>query len=232
MLSLSLYSIDQPYTSWTLTFGEFMPHYSPRLVELWTYVSSLLLSHTPPHRRRAGGSGGATRRGVWSDLGGVSQLTLAPTILSSFYIYLYFVIRLPLCNKYSDVLWHLSLYTLLLYMLSSWRMYEMHPALSFKTGCYMFIELYLPSVTLGKDFVECFPGFAECFRHSAKSPILVVTIPSIHHVWCILVWKGKFCKYWSRILYHELLSSNLAALVLSNGLTLRQFALLAQTIRD
>jgi hypothetical protein len=22
-------------------------------------------------------------------------------------------------------------------MLSSWRMYEMHPALSFKTGCYM-----------------------------------------------------------------------------------------------
>jgi hypothetical protein len=61
---------------------------------------------------------------------------LAPTILSSFYIYLYFVISLPLCNKYSDVLWHLSLYTLLLYMLSSWRMYEMHPTLSFKTGCY------------------------------------------------------------------------------------------------
>jgi hypothetical protein len=29
----------------------------------------------------------------------------------------------------------LSLYTLLLYMLSSWRMYEMHPALSLKTGC-------------------------------------------------------------------------------------------------
>jgi hypothetical protein len=48
MLSFSLYSIDQPYTSWTPTFGEFMPHYSPRLVELWTYVSSLLLSHTPP----------------------------------------------------------------------------------------------------------------------------------------------------------------------------------------
>jgi hypothetical protein len=26
---------------------------------------------------------------------------------------------------------------MLLYMLSSWRMYEMHPALSFKTGCYI-----------------------------------------------------------------------------------------------
>jgi hypothetical protein len=47
MLSFSLDFIDQLYTSWTPTFGEFMPHYSPRLVELWTYVSSLLLSHTP-----------------------------------------------------------------------------------------------------------------------------------------------------------------------------------------
>jgi hypothetical protein len=33
------------------------------------------------------------------------------------------------------LLWHLSLYTLLLYMLSSWRMYEMHPALFLKSGC-------------------------------------------------------------------------------------------------
>jgi hypothetical protein len=33
MLSFSLYSIDQPYTSGTPTFGEFMPHYSPQLVE-------------------------------------------------------------------------------------------------------------------------------------------------------------------------------------------------------
>jgi hypothetical protein len=31
-----------------------------------------------------------------------------------------------------------------------------------------FIETSLPSVTLGKDFTECFSGFAECFRHSAK----------------------------------------------------------------
>jgi hypothetical protein len=29
-------------------------------------------------------------------------------------------------------------------------------------------ELTLPSVTLGKAFDECFSGFAECFRHSAK----------------------------------------------------------------
>jgi hypothetical protein len=153
MLSLSLYFVDQPYTS----------HELPSLVSSSTLfpmtcwamnVCELTLAVSPPHRRRTGGrkgaalhfmnshlwwvhatlfpttcwamnvceltlavSGGATRRGVWSDLGGVSQLTLAPTILSSFYIYSF--IRLPLCNKYSDVLCHLSLYTLLLYMLSS-----------------------------------------------------------------------------------------------------------------
>jgi hypothetical protein len=26
----------------------------------------------------------------------------------------------------------------------------------------------VPSVTLGKAFVKCFPDFVECFRHSAK----------------------------------------------------------------
>jgi hypothetical protein len=32
----------------------------------------------------------------------------------------------------------------------------------------------LPSVTLSKAFVECFQGFTECFRHSAKRLIPVV----------------------------------------------------------
>jgi hypothetical protein len=58
-------------------------------VELIKLFNSCCL--TPPHRTSTGGSGGATRRGVRSDLGGVSQLTLAPTILSSCYIYLLFL---------------------------------------------------------------------------------------------------------------------------------------------
>jgi hypothetical protein len=67
-------------------------------------VSSPLLSHTP-HRRRTGGSRGATQRGVWSDLGGVSQLTYwrQGWTLVRFIFTLYFV-RLPQCNKYSDVI--------------------------------------------------------------------------------------------------------------------------------
>jgi hypothetical protein len=35
-------------------------------------------------------------------------------------------------------------------------------------------ETSLPSVTLGKDIVECFSGFDKCFRHMAKQLFLVV----------------------------------------------------------
>jgi hypothetical protein len=37
------------------------------------------------------------------------------------------------------------------------------------------VEPSLPSATLGKAFAECFSGFAECFMHSAKAAIPVVT---------------------------------------------------------
>jgi hypothetical protein len=37
-----------------------------------------------------------------------------------------------------------------------------------------FVERSLPSVTLGKVFAECFLGFAECLRHSAKERCPVV----------------------------------------------------------
>jgi hypothetical protein len=36
-----------------------------------------------------------------------------------------------------------------------------------------FTETSLSSVTLGKYFTECFLGFAECFRHSAKQLLSV-----------------------------------------------------------
>jgi hypothetical protein len=39
-------------------------HYSPQLVKLWTYMSSLLLSHTP-HRSRTGTAGWSAWRMLW-----------------------------------------------------------------------------------------------------------------------------------------------------------------------
>jgi hypothetical protein len=84
---------------------------------------------TPP----TGGSSGATHRGVRFDLGGVSQLTFwrQGWMLDPF-IFIFYFVRLPLCNKYSDYC-DIYLYTLCYYICCLlWRMYEMHPTLSLK----------------------------------------------------------------------------------------------------
>jgi hypothetical protein len=117
MPSFNLYFVDQPYTSHELPpLVSSCTLVSPQLVEQWSYVSSPLLSHTP-HRRRTGGSGGATQRGVWSDLGGVSQLTYwrQRWILVRF-IFIFYFVRLPRCNKYSDViLTFISIHSVIIY---------------------------------------------------------------------------------------------------------------------
>jgi hypothetical protein len=84
-----------------------------------------------------------SQRGVRFDLGGVSQLTFwrQGWILDSVKFIFYFV-RLLLCNKYSDVIvTFISIHSVIIYMLSSWRRYEIHPALSIKTGCDMSASL-------------------------------------------------------------------------------------------
>jgi hypothetical protein len=102
MLSFNHYFVDQPYTS----------HELPPLVSSCTLfpttcwamnMCELTLAISHPHRRRTGGSRGATHRGVWFDLGGVFQLTLWRqwgTLVWS--IFIFYFVRLPLCNKYSD----------------------------------------------------------------------------------------------------------------------------------
>jgi hypothetical protein len=48
-------------------------------------------------------------------------------------IFIFYFVRLPLCNKYSDYC-DISIYTLCYYICCIlWRMYEMHPTLSLKT---------------------------------------------------------------------------------------------------
>jgi hypothetical protein len=118
MPSFNLYFVDQPYTSHELPpLVSSCPLVSPQLVELWSCVSSPLLSHTP-HRRKTGGSGGATQRGVWSDLGGVSQLTYwrqGWTLLR--FIFIFYFVRLPQCNKYSDdIVTFISIHSVIIYV--------------------------------------------------------------------------------------------------------------------
>jgi hypothetical protein len=78
-------------------------HYSPQLVELWTYVSTLLLSHTP-HRSRTGTAGWGAWRMLWCVRerfrpSSPSQLWVAGP-LSPYNVIIYlFCIELLLCSK-------------------------------------------------------------------------------------------------------------------------------------
>jgi hypothetical protein len=113
-------------------------HYSPQLVERWTCVRSPLLSHTP-HRRKIGSSRGATWRGVWLDIGGVSQLTLwrqGCTLVH--FIFIFYFVRLPLCNKYSDyIVTFISIHSVIMcvvffgtYMRCT-RLYPLNPGVTY-----------------------------------------------------------------------------------------------------
>ena len=66
-------------------------------------MCELTLAVSHPHRRRTGGSSGATHRGVRFDLGDVSQLTFwrQGWILDPV-IFIFYFVRILLCNKYSD----------------------------------------------------------------------------------------------------------------------------------
>jgi hypothetical protein len=66
-------------------------------------ICDLTLAVSHPHRRRTYGSRGATQGRVRLVLGGVSQLTLwrqGWTLVR--FIFIFYFVRLPLCNKYSD----------------------------------------------------------------------------------------------------------------------------------
>jgi hypothetical protein len=81
-------------------------------------MCELTLAVSHPHRRRTGGSRGATQRGVRFDLGGVSQSTLwhqGWTLVHLLFIF-YFV-RLLLCNKYSDyIVTFISIHSVIIYV--------------------------------------------------------------------------------------------------------------------
>jgi hypothetical protein len=91
-------------------------HYSPRLVELWSFVSSHLRCINPTHRRRTGGPGGAAQRGVRLDLGGVSQSTLwrqGCTLVR--FIFIFYFVRLSLCNNYFyDIVRFISIHSIII----------------------------------------------------------------------------------------------------------------------
>jgi hypothetical protein len=108
-----------------------MPHYSHNLLSDNMCELTLAVSHPPQEKNKWFKRSHATRSSIRSRWRLPVDFMEPRTILSSFYIYLYFV-RLPLCNKYSDYC-DIYLYTLCYYICCLfWRMYEMHLALFLK----------------------------------------------------------------------------------------------------
>jgi hypothetical protein len=102
MLSFNLYCWSALHITWTPTFGEFMPHYSPQLVERWTCVSSPLLSHTPAQEKYRWFKRSHTTRSSIRSRWRLPVDFLAPgwTLVRS--IFIFYFVRIPQCNKYSD----------------------------------------------------------------------------------------------------------------------------------
>jgi hypothetical protein len=139
MLSFNLYFIDQPYTSWTPIFGEFMPHYPPQIVERWTCVSSLLLSHTPPHtqekNRRSKRSRLTLRLSTWSRWR-LPVSFLVPRINLVPAIFIFYFVRLPLCNKYTDfIVTFISIHSVIIYVVFFGACIRCTRLCSLKPGC-------------------------------------------------------------------------------------------------
>jgi hypothetical protein len=116
MLIFNPYYWSALHITWTPTFGEFI-HIIPHNLLSDEHVWAHPCCPTPtPHRRRTGGSRGATHRGVRFDLGGVSQLTLWRQGWSLVrFIFIFYFVRLPLCNKYSDyIVTFISIYSIII----------------------------------------------------------------------------------------------------------------------
>jgi hypothetical protein len=119
-----------------------------------------LLSHTP-HRRRSGGSRGATHRGVRFDLGGVSQLTFwrQGWILDPV-IFIFYFVRVPLCNKYSDyIVTFISIYSIIIYVV-------------FFGACMRCIRL----CSLKPGVIIANPDRVEKQQHKWEGPFFVVSL--------------------------------------------------------
>jgi hypothetical protein len=90
---------------------------SPQLVELWSCVSSPLLSHTlPQEKNRWFRRSHKARSLIWSWWRFPSWLLCQGWSLVRFILTFYFVIRLPLCNNTPIIVTFISIHSIIIYV--------------------------------------------------------------------------------------------------------------------
>jgi hypothetical protein len=136
MLSFDPYCWSALHITWTPTFGEFMAHYSPQLVERGTCVSSPLLSHPPQKKNRWFERSHTTKSSIWFRWR-LPVDFLAPRMDFRSFIFIFYFVRLPLCNKYSDVIvTFISIHSVIIYVVFFGACMRCTRLCSLKPGCY------------------------------------------------------------------------------------------------
>jgi hypothetical protein len=134
MLSFNPYCWSALHITWTPTFGEFMPHYSPQLVERWTCVSSHLLSHPPQEKNKWFKRSHVSRSSIWSRWYLLVDLRQGWSLVCV--IFIFYFVRLPLYNKYSDyVVTFISIYSVIIYVVFFGACMRCTRLCFFKFGC-------------------------------------------------------------------------------------------------
>jgi hypothetical protein len=116
MLNFNLYFVDQPYTSHELpplvSSCHIIPHNLLSDEHVWAHPCCL----THPHRRRTGGSRGATTRSsIRSRWCLPIDLRQGRSLVC--FIFTFYFVRLPLCNKYSDyIVTIISIHSVIIYV--------------------------------------------------------------------------------------------------------------------
>jgi hypothetical protein len=108
-------------------------------------MCELTLAVSHPHMRSTGGSRGVTQRGVRFDLGGVSQLTFwhqGWILVRS--IFIFYFVRLPLCNKYSDyIVTFIAIHSVIIYVVFFGACMRCTRLCPLKSGCYKIRVVWL-----------------------------------------------------------------------------------------
>jgi hypothetical protein len=137
MLNFNPYWLALQIT-WTPTFGEFMHTGS---TTCWAMIMCELthaVSHFPPQEKnRWFRRSHKARSLIWSRWRFLVDLRQWWSLVRFIFTF-YFIIRLPLCNKYSDVIvTFVSIHSVIIYVFSM-RMYEMHPTLFLKARVWQY----------------------------------------------------------------------------------------------
>jgi hypothetical protein len=94
-----------------------MSHYSPQLIERWTCVSSPLLSHTPPQEKNTWFKWSHTTRSSIQSRWCLQLTFLRQRWILDPVIFIFYFVRLLLCNKYSDyIVTFISIHSVIIYV--------------------------------------------------------------------------------------------------------------------